>query len=139
MTGATQAQASDRFIDAFNAIDRLLRQRFKIDRAKPFYAAVEIAASVDKSIKRYELDLKEYADLRNAIIHERTDGHAIAEPHASTVEGLDSVLYNRTQVRGAQWVRYEDGLRRRGGRPRHLTILGKILGKIGGGEIGGGE
>jgi hypothetical protein len=97
MTGASQAQASDRFIDAFNAIDRLLRQRFKVDRAKPFYAAVEIAASVDRSIKRYELDLKEYADLRNAIVHERTDGRAIAEPHASTVEGLEAILERLTR------------------------------------------
>ena len=50
VTEATQARASDRFIGAFNAIDRLLRHRFKVDRAKPFYAAVEIAASTDRSV-----------------------------------------------------------------------------------------
>ena len=88
----TERPASDRFLEAFNSIDNLLRKRFAIDRKTGFYGAVEIAAGKDRSVRRFELDLKEYADLRNAITHERTDGRAIAEPHASTVAGLEEIL-----------------------------------------------
>src|SRR5262249_4235403 len=39
--------------------------------------------------RRYRDDLKEFADLRNAIVHERSsDGHAIAEPHDRVVSDL---------------------------------------------------
>ncbi|HWQ23387.1 MAG TPA: CBS domain-containing protein [Gaiellaceae bacterium] len=96
-TEVVEARTSDRFLEAFNAIDRLLRRRFRIDRGKGFFAVVEIAAARDRAVKRYELDLKEYADLRNAITHERTDGRAIAEPHPDTVASLESILERLTR------------------------------------------
>ena len=39
-------------------------------------------------------DLLEFHDLRNAIVHERSDGHIIAEPHFGTVRKLEA-LYER--------------------------------------------
>ena len=59
---ADRRPASERFLEAFNAIDGLLRRRFEVDRKTGFYGVVEIAASKDRSVRRYELDLKEYAD-----------------------------------------------------------------------------
>lgn len=42
-------------------------------------------------IKTYEDDLKEFADLRNAIVHERCGGEPIAEPHYKTVIQLEKI------------------------------------------------
>lgn len=84
--------ASDRFLDAYNAIDRLLRRRTDVPRGKGFYEVVRAAAEEDKVVDTYATDLLEFADLRNAIVHERTDGRTIAEPHEATVSRLESIL-----------------------------------------------
>ena len=91
MSAASQP-ASDRFLEAYNAIDKLLRARLGADRATGFYAMVERAAALDGAVRRYSTDLKEFADLRNAIIHERTDGRVIAEPHPETASRLEAIL-----------------------------------------------
>lgn len=52
---------------------------------------VDEASAKSAAIRRYRDDLKEYGDLRNAIVHERTDGHAIAEPHTNVVSNIESL------------------------------------------------
>ena len=43
-------------------------------------------------VKRYENDLREFADLRNAIVHNSTNpAFTIAEPHDSTVEKIKMI------------------------------------------------
>jgi predicted transcriptional regulator len=42
-------------------------------------------------VKRFRVDLKEYADLRNAIVHERSDGHVIAEPNERAVRDIQRI------------------------------------------------
>jgi predicted transcriptional regulator len=42
-------------------------------------------------VKRFRVDLKEYADLRNAIVHERSDGHVIAEPNDRAVQDIQRI------------------------------------------------
>jgi predicted transcriptional regulator len=37
------------------------------------------------------VDLKEFADLRNAIVHERTDGHVLAEPNDRTAQEIENL------------------------------------------------
>jgi CBS domain-containing protein len=52
-------------------------------------------------VRRHRDDLKEYADLRNAIVHERSDGRPIAEPHDRSVaelQRLAAVISNPPQV-----------------------------------------
>jgi CBS domain-containing protein len=85
-------RASDRFLEAFNQIDKLLRKRIDRDRRSSFHAVVDIASAKDASVATYATDLKEFADLRNAIVHESTDGQAIAEPHKATVVRLETIL-----------------------------------------------
>lgn len=87
-----QTTASAKFLDTFNAIDGLLRKRFDVGRNAGFYSVVNAAAESDKAIRSYATDLKEFADLRNAIVHESTDGRVIAEPHPTTVEKLQTIL-----------------------------------------------
>jgi predicted transcriptional regulator len=79
---------SAKFIDAFATTERVLRRLTGSDRHTPFYQLVDVAAAKAPGVRRYRDDLKEFADLRNAIVHARSDGHAIAEPHERVVREL---------------------------------------------------
>jgi predicted transcriptional regulator len=92
---------SDRFVDAFNRIEKWLRKTAKAQRGASFYALVDGVGRSNAAVRHYAFDLKEFADLRNAIIHERTDDHVIAEPNDRTVaeiEGIAARLTNPPQV-----------------------------------------
>jgi CBS domain-containing protein len=88
-----QARAvnSERFLDAFGAIERRLIGLTGLDRRTRFYRLVERAAEQNAAVRRYSDDLKEYADLRNAIVHERTDAHVIAEPNDRAVRQIEHI------------------------------------------------
>lgn len=79
---------SAKFLNAFAAIEKRLRTLIKADRYVSFPALVEDASTRSPVVRRYRNDLKEYADLRNAIVHERSDGRPIAEPHEQVVTDL---------------------------------------------------
>jgi predicted transcriptional regulator len=78
------------FLDAFARIEKLLRQLACADRTVSFSGLVASTRSVPL-VRRFEQDLKEYADLRNAIVHERTDGHPIADPYPATVAAIERI------------------------------------------------
>lgn len=80
---------SDRFLESFNAIEKHLRSLSGSDKQTPFYQLIEYASKSDAAVRSLRVDLQEYADLRNAIIHERTDGHVIAEPNQIAVEKIE--------------------------------------------------
>lgn len=79
---------SDTFLKSFSAIEKHLRSRTGTDRSLPFYQLVEKASTSMPEVKRHWDDLKEYADLRNAIVHERSDSHVIAEPNERAVQDI---------------------------------------------------
>jgi CBS domain-containing protein len=79
---------SAKFLNAFAAVEKLLRNLSGADRHVPFYQLVDAAALRSAAVGRHREDLREYADLRNAITHERRGGEAIAEPHDSVVSDL---------------------------------------------------
>jgi CBS domain-containing protein len=81
---------SERFLRAYNAIDNHLRRKLRLERHRGFPSVVDIAAKKLKEVRRYRDDLKEYGQLRNAIVHENTeDEHAIAEPHDDVTERIE--------------------------------------------------
>lgn len=83
---------SERFLLAFNSIEKHLGKKRNTHGYVPFYKAVEVAKKGDAVVRRYQDDLLEFADLRNAIVHERTDPNfVIAEPHESTVLKIESI------------------------------------------------
>lgn len=82
---------SARYLDAFAAIERRLRRIVEDDRRLSFYQLVDAAATRAAPIRHYAIDLKEYADLRNAIVHERGGGRVIAEPYEDTVRAIESI------------------------------------------------
>lgn len=80
-----------RFLNAFQKVESHLRR--KVDRSErpTFCGLVDVVGRSDRSVKHFSTDLKEFADLRNAIIHERTDGHVIAEPSDRTVRDIERI------------------------------------------------
>lgn len=87
-----ETENSDRFLIAFNRIDHRLRDIVGIKDFTPFYRLIDQAKKKEVLVKKYEDDLRSYADLRNAIVHHRTSIHyVIAEPHTDVVERIEYI------------------------------------------------
>lgn len=85
----TQQSNAERFIDAFNRIEQILRSRAKADLKKRSFGEI-----VDKSkdvIPKQAVTLKAMADLRNVIVHTPFDseGAILAEPRLTAVEWME--------------------------------------------------
>lgn len=79
-----------RFVDAFHAIEKDLRRRTNAGPDVRFYRLVDLAAPKDALVSRHQVDLKEWADLRNAIVHEQKRRH-IARPFIGTVREIERI------------------------------------------------
>lgn len=83
---------SERFISSFNRIENALKEILDTHEYIPFTRSVDLVSKSNSTVKRYRYDLFEYADLRNAIVHERIDPmFVIAEPHDATVERIEKI------------------------------------------------
>ena len=83
---------SDRFLIAFNSIEKLLKKYAPDDHFVPFSRLIGFAKKSDAIVRRYYDDLKEFSDLRNAIVHDSVDLHyAIAEPHDNIVKQIEEI------------------------------------------------
>jgi len=82
---------SQRFINAFNQIEKYLERLVRNPKWRRFKDLVDSASFRDPVIAQYKDDLKEFADLRNAIVHERTDSHVIAEPNDAVTEQIERI------------------------------------------------
>ena len=72
------------FLNSFSEIEEYLQRYTNTIRHDSFTNLVK-ASRTNSIIREFKTDLFELKGLRNAIVHERTDGHVIAEPHDSTV------------------------------------------------------
>lgn len=83
---------SERFLNAFVAIEKYLRGKCGLDQWATFSHLLEVASKTMPEIRRYKDDLREYGELRNAIVHEnRGDGYVIAEPNTTAVEAIEKI------------------------------------------------
>ena len=89
---------ADRFLTAYNEIDKWLRKILRTDKRVPYYSLVEDASNPKKAshehagvVRHYADDLKEYGDLRNAIIHSYRNDEIIATPHLKAVEEMETI------------------------------------------------
>ncbi|MHA6251578.1 CBS domain-containing protein [Oceanobacillus sp. CAU 1775] len=83
---------SEKFLTAFNRIEKELRAIINNGRSIGFSKMVRMLKNHDAIIGRYSDDLLEFAELRNAIVHNKTAvTHAIAEPHDSVVEQIELI------------------------------------------------
>ncbi|MBI4298025.1 MAG: CBS domain-containing protein [Chloroflexi bacterium] len=83
---------SERFLGAFNRIDKHLRKVLNVDREIPFMRMVREASESNHLVLRVRDALADLSELRNAIIHDSTDGHVIAEPNNQVIEEIERVL-----------------------------------------------
>lgn len=85
-------QNSDRFLAAFNRIDRKLKELADVHEFMPFYRLMNKAKLKNPIVRKYEDELRSFADLRNAIVHNSVSvEYVIAEPHIETVEMIESI------------------------------------------------
>lgn len=82
---------SRQFISAFIDIENALGKIVKNKKYIPFYQLVDQAAQKDPYVRDIAIELKEYGDLRNAIVHERINNQPIAEPHEEVVLRLQKI------------------------------------------------
>lgn len=88
---------STRFLNAFVEVERIMKRELKIDHAS-FSKLVAVAAKKNVIIKKNQMDLIDYAQLRNAIVHSRVGyEEVIAEPHLEVVEHLESIAKQLTE------------------------------------------
>lgn len=83
---------SDRFLASFHRIEKYLERIRKKPGHMSFKSAVQHAQKYDPVVRKYQDDLFEFADLRNAIVHDSINpSYAIAEPHDSTVVHIEKI------------------------------------------------
>ncbi|TCS80395.1 CBS domain-containing protein [Tepidibacillus fermentans] len=83
---------SDRFLIAFNSIEKILRKHAPYDHYVPFSRLIGYVKKYNPIVMKYYDDLKEFSDLRNAIVHDSIDvNYAIAEPHDQVVQLIEKI------------------------------------------------
>ncbi len=83
----------DRFLAAFNVIDRAMRRKYGDPGAKEgFRRLVDLLVDRDWTVRKFREDLVEFAELRNAIVHDRiSPTYLIAVPLPGTVERIERI------------------------------------------------
>lgn len=85
-------QNSERFLIAFNKIEKMMKGMVDRKDHFSFFKAIELSKKEHAAIRKYEDELREFGDLRNAIVHHRTETeYAIAEPHTEIVELIEHI------------------------------------------------
>ena len=79
------------FIASYNKIDAQLRELYGFKPSQPFTDVVRRSAEKNAIVRRYENELADYARLRNAIVHQSTDGRIIAVPCDDVVESIQLI------------------------------------------------
>lgn len=80
---------SEEFILIYNELDAFMRQRLQLgDQTEHTFLISEMARRGNRIFETYNYELRLFARLRNAIIHNpyQKDAHPIAEPHKETVK-----------------------------------------------------
>ena len=81
-----------RFLDAFAIIEKRLKQITGMTKYTGFFQLLNLAAKKNALVRRAQLDLQEYAELRNAIVHQRSgDGSILAIPVEEVVEDIETL------------------------------------------------
>lgn len=93
----SQKANSERFLIAFSTIEGEMNRRIKADRYVSYSELVRRMSVLDRNYRRFQRNLEEFGDLRNAIVHERIDGEVIAEPHLKIVESIEHIAQLLTE------------------------------------------
>ncbi|WP_428912149.1 CBS domain-containing protein [Niallia sp. Krafla_26] len=88
---------SERFEVAFNQIHESLKSIVKIKDDR-FKVLLDVGSRKHKMIDKYYNDLKQYAKLRNSLVHDKKEmGYYIAEPHIDVVKHIEKIatIFNK--------------------------------------------
>jgi CBS domain-containing protein len=88
---------SEAFLNAFIAVETWLKQQIGAERSMTFYQLVERNAQRSSTVRRFREDLKQFADLRNALVHERRNDAVLAEPTDAVVRDLERMRATLTR------------------------------------------
>ncbi len=80
------------FLDRFNELEQFLRESTNSRRNVPFGETVSRAARDQSAVRHFSRDLKEWADLRNAVVHEHPRGRIIAEVTPDALTEFESIV-----------------------------------------------
>lgn len=81
---------AERFLNAFNRIENFLRKETNSKPGVSFVELVSRAAKFNNVVNKYKDDLKEFAQLRNAIVHQTTE-QPIAIPVDEVVQNIERI------------------------------------------------
>lgn len=84
-------ELSARFLNAFCAIEDELRRRCGGSNRDSFSYMLDHLSKSQPAVNHYRDDLKEYSELRNAIVHRRIGDEPIAEPHPEVVSQIEFI------------------------------------------------
>ncbi len=88
---------SDRFLNIYNQLDDYMRHLLDQDSKVSHIFLIDTLAKKSNLFRHYRNDLKEFAELRNAIVHnthfcDNRYGEIIAEPHDVVVDLYEELL-----------------------------------------------
>ena len=101
MTQTDNRPNSEVFIDLFTEIEQKMKEISGDTYHSNFTELLRRARNLSPTLQRYANDLREYAQLRNAIIHTRRENFVIAEPHndvVAEIRHIRNLLYNPPRV-----------------------------------------
>lgn len=85
---------AERFLDAFAKIERQLKLISDVSKYARFYQLLQQAAAKSGLVRKFELELQEFADLRNVIVHQRSEeGRIIAIPVDEVVDTIENIAH----------------------------------------------
>lgn len=87
----TSLSNAERFLNAYSAIEHEMERILNLKEHRRFFELVDRSARVNPVIERYRFDLKEYSELRNAIVHDRAGGEIIAVPVDDVVNNIERI------------------------------------------------
>ena len=82
---------SERFLNAFSAIESHISHTTELGPRATFHELVEKSRLHNPVIQRYRDDLRDFADLRNVLVHKRLGDQLMAEPIDEAVAKLEYI------------------------------------------------
>ncbi len=70
-----------------------MKRILNLKNHRRFFELIDKSARINPIIERYRFDLKEYGELRNAIVHDRSGGEIIAEPNDYAVSHIEQIAH----------------------------------------------
>lgn len=92
---------TQQFLNRFNELEQFLRDETNSKREVPFGSLIGRASQTNAAVRRFDRDVREFADLRNAIVHEHPRGHVIADIRQ---EALDEFTTMADQIMAPEQV-----------------------------------